>query len=64
MFAGMNWQGVALDAVLSFVVGWFWASPNGLCPACSILAGVNHGRGDQMGGAIRWARPLPVLWSG
>ena len=52
MFEGVNWAAVALGAVLSFVVGWYWYSPRGFYPAWSASAGVRHERGDPMGAAF------------
>lgn len=52
MFADVNWIGVGLGAVASFVLGWFWYSPKGFYPAWSASAGVKHEKGDPMGAAF------------
>lgn len=52
LFAGVDWLGVALGAVLSFGVGWFWYSPKGFYPAWSASSGVKHEPSDPMGAAF------------
>lgn len=52
MFAGVNWLGVGLGAVLSFVAGWFWYSPKGFYKPWSVSAGIQHQQGDPMGAAF------------
>ncbi len=52
MFDGVNWLGVGLGALLSFVAGWFYYSPKGFYPAWSASAGVQHKPGDPMGAAF------------
>lgn len=52
MFEGVNWLGVGLGAVLSFVAGWFYYSPKGFYPAWSASSGVQHSPGDPMAAAF------------
>lgn len=52
MFEGMNWLGVGLGAILSFVAGWFYHSPKGFYLVWSPSAGVRHKAGDPMPAAL------------
>jgi hypothetical protein len=52
LFAGVNWLGVALGALASFVLGWFWYSPKGFYGAWSRSAHVTHQQGDPMAAAF------------
>jgi len=63
VFDSVNWLGVALGAVASFVLGWFWYSPKGFYPAWSASAKVTHQQGDPMGAAFGSLTVGLVLYS-
>lgn len=52
LFDGVNWLAVALGALTSFGLGWFWYSPKGFYPAWSASAKVSHQQGDPMAAAF------------
>lgn len=52
MFENVNWLAVALGAVASFAVGWFYYSPKGFYRIWSKSAGIAHNPTDPMGTAF------------
>ncbi len=52
MFEGINWLGVAVGAVASFVAGWWYYSARGFYKPWSESAGITMERGDPMGASF------------
>ena len=67
MFAGIDWLGVAIGAVASFVVGWWYYSGKGFYKPWSESAGITMERGDPMGasfGSLVVGLVLYSVWVG
>ena len=67
MFAGIDWLGVAIGAVASFVVGWWYYSAKGFYKPWSESAGITMERGDPMGasfGSLVVGLVLYSVWVG
>ena len=67
MLAGIDWLGVAIGAVVSFVVGWLYYSDKGFYRIWSQSAGITMERGDPMGasfGALVVGLVLYAVWVG
>ena len=52
MFDGIDWLGVVIGAVTSFVVGWWYYSAKGFYKPWSESAGITMERGDPMGASF------------
>ncbi len=52
MFDGINWLAVAIGAVASFVVGWWYYSARGFYKPWSQSAGITMEMGDPMGASF------------
>ena len=67
MLAGIDWLGVAIGAVVSFVVGWWYYSDKGFYTIWSRSAGITMERGDPMGasfGSLVVGLVLYAIWVG
>ena len=61
LLAGVNWIGVVVGAVLSFLVGWLWYSPKLFGAKWAEGVGVEMDTADKMPAAAMGAQMLGLL---